>query len=296
MQRLAAQTWGEGRLPNLQANSLIRFVAAAASISLVAAGGVVLIEAQSQSSPLSQLPAVVITLALGAVALYTSSLAVGGRRLPALSLWGACALLVILLPILQVLPIRYENLFLLELQALGPPLWPYSVAFPLLLFLVLELALPNRGENRISVLFLFLGLLSSVALLFFASALVGNVANGSLLLVPHRLFLSVITPVGISALIVLGTILPRKGMTTEGIALLLAVGLGIEWMSTWSFNGPNFIEEAKWFPYPRFPMLAILAGTLPGAIAAATGVLGGWEVFVKGTRESQVLPLAGETG
>ncbi|MBI2856454.1 MAG: hypothetical protein HYX93_06375, partial [Chloroflexi bacterium] len=259
------------------------------------AGGVVLIEAQSQSRPLFQLPAAGLTLALGALALYASSLAVVGRRLLALTLWGGCALLMILLPLLQVLPVKYETLFLMNLQDLAPPLWPYSLAFPLLLFLVLELALPNRGESRTSILFLFLGLLSSAMLLFFASALVGSMGNGSLLLVPRRLFLSVLTPVGISALIVLATTLVRKGLAKEGIALLLVMGLGIEWVSTWSFDGPHFIEESKFFPYPRFPMLPILAGTLPGAIAAGGGVLGGWEVFVKGSRESPIQPVAGET-
>ena len=296
MQMLAAQTLAEDRMANLQANSLIRFVSAAVSISLVAAGGVVVIEAQSESRPLLQLPAAGLTLVLGAVVLYTSSLAVGGRRLLALTLWGACAFLMILLPLLRVLPVRYENLFLLELHALSPPLWPYSLAFPLLLFLVLELALPNRGENRTSNLFLFLGLLSSTMLLYFATALVGSVADGSLLLEPRRLFLSVATPVGISALIVLATILPRKGLTIEGIALLLVVGLGIEWMSTWSFDGPSFVVESKYFPYARFPLLPILAGTIPGAIAAAAGVLGGWEVFVKGNREGEIQTLVEETG
>ena len=98
---------------------------------------------------------------------------------------------------------------------------------------MLETSLPSLGRNSTSNLFLSVGLLSAVMFLFFTTVLVGSIVNRStLMLVPHRLFLSVLTPVGLSGLIVLATVLTQKGLVTAGIALLLVTGLGIEWMST----------------------------------------------------------------
>ena len=281
------------RTLSVQANSLIRLVAATVGISLVAAAGVVLIEARGLPRPLFQVPAVLLTLALGALALYASSYAILGRRFMALVSWGLCVTLLILLPLLQVLPIKYETLMLLDLKDLAPPLWPYALAIPLLLFLFLETALPGLGRNRTSNLFLFLGLLSATMFLYFTTALIGSVANESvLILVPHRMFLSVLTPIGLSALIVLATVLPRKGMVATGIALLLVTGLGIEWMSTWSYDGPHFLEQAARTSYARYPLLPVLAGTVPGILAAVAAILAGWEVYVKGkgSQEHQLTP------
>ena len=281
-------------IPYLQANSLIRLVAAAVGISLVAASGVVLVEAQSQPRPFFQIPAILLTLGSGALALYASSFAVVGRRTAALVFWGICITLVILLPLLQVLPISYNTSALLDLKALAPPLWPYALAIPLLIFLLLETALPSLGRNSTSNLFLSIGLLSAVMFLFFTTVLVGSIVNRStLMLVPHRLFLSVLTPVGLSGLIVLATVLTRKGLVTAGIALMLVTGLGIEWMSTWSYDGPHFIYSAQ-IPYPRFPLLPVLAGTIPGILAVVAGILAGWEVYIKGTRDDDMGPISGD--
>ena len=182
----------------------------------------------------------------------------------------------------------YDTTALLDLKALAPPLWPYAVAVPLLLFLILETSIPSQRSDKTSNLFLVLGLLSAVVFLFFATALVGHIANRSILmLVPHRLFLSVLTPVGIGGLIVLGTALVRKGFAKEGIALLLVIGLGVEWMSTWSYDGPHFIEEASYTPYSRFPLLPVLAGTIPGILTAIAGLVAGWEVYIRGYEEDE---------
>ena len=123
------------RISYLQANSLTRLVAAAVGVSLVAAFGVLLVEAQSQPKPLLQLPAMLVTLGLGALTLYASSYAVAGRRMVALAFWGVSVALLILLPILQFLPIDYDTPTLLDVKALAPPLWQYTLAIPLLLFL-----------------------------------------------------------------------------------------------------------------------------------------------------------------
>ena len=282
------------RIPYLRANSLTRLVAAAVGVSLVAASGVLLVEAQSQPRPLFQMPATLLTLGLGALALYASSFAVVGRRTAAVAFWSICITSLILLPLLQVLPVRYDTSALLDLKALAPPLWPYALAIPLLLFLLLETSLPNLGRNSTSSLFLSIGLLSAIMFLFFATVLVGSVVNRSaLILEPYRLFLSVLIPLGLSGLIVLATVLTRKGLVAAGIALLVVTGLGIEWVSTWSYDGPNFIDSAQ-ISYPRFPLLPVLAGTIPGILAVVAGILAGWEVYIKGARDNEAEPVAGD--
>ena len=276
------------RPSSLQASSLVRLVSSVVAVSLVAAAGVVVIESQGQIRPLFQIPAAVLTLGAGALAIYAGSLAVSGRRAAAQLWWIVCIVALVLLPTLQVLPIIYDTTALLDLKALAPPLWPYAVAVPLLLFLILETSIPSQRSDKTSNLFLVLGLLSAVIFLFFATALVGHIANRSILmLVPHRLFLSVLTPVGIGGLIVLGTALVRKGFAKEGIALLLVIGFGVEWMSTWSYDGPHFIEEASYTPYSRFPLLPVLAGTIPGILTAIAGLVAGWEVYVRGYEEDE---------
>ena len=276
------------RPSSLQASSLVRLVSSVVAVSLVAAAGVVVIESQGQIRPLFQIPAAVLTLGAGALAIYAGSLAVSGRRAAAQLWWIVCIVALVLLPTLQVLPIIYDTTALLDLKALAPPLWPYAVAVPLLLFLILETSIPSQRSDKTSNLFLVLGLLSAVIFLFFATALVGHIANRSILmLVPHRLFLSVLTPVGIGGLIVLGTVLVRKGFAKEGIALLLVIGFGVEWMSTWSYDGPHFIEEASYTPYSRFPLLPVLAGTIPGILTAIAGLVAGWEVYIRGYEEDE---------
>ena len=279
------------RIPYLQANSLIRLVTAAVGISLVAASGVLLVEAQGQPKPYFQMPAVILTLGLGALALYASTFAVVGRRTAALGCWSICIVLLIILPLLQVLPVRYENAALLDLKNFAPPLWPYALAIPLLFFLLLEVSLPSLGRASTSNLFLSLGLLSAVMFLFFTTVLVGSIVNRSdLILLPDRLFFSVLTPVGLSGLMVLATVLTRKGLVAAGIGLLFVTGFGIEYISTWSYDGPNFVESAR-IPYPRFPLLPVLAGTIPGILAVVAGMLAGWEVYIKSTREVGTGPI-----
>ena len=270
------------RVSYLQANGLTRLAAAAVGVSLVAASGVLLVEAQSQPKPLLQLPAVLATLGLGALALQAGSFAVSGRRTMALASWGVCIALLILMPALQVLPIEYDTPTLLDIQELAPPLWQYATAIPILLFLFLETATPGLRGNRTSIAFLCVGLLSAIAVLYFSAALIGDVANRSILIfVPHRLFFVVMIPVGISSLIVLAIVLARKGLAAVGIAMLLAIGLGLEWVSTWSFSGPHFLADVEHIQFDRYPLLPVLAWTIPGALAAMAALMAGWEVYLK---------------
>ena len=269
------------RYVDLQSNSLIRLVSAAAGISLIAASGVLLLEAQNHPKPIFQVPAVLVTVGLSALVLRASSFAVFGRRVTALSCWSVCAILLISLPILQVLPIEYSTPALLDLKALAPALWQYTLSIPLLLFLLFETAIPVLRYNHTSNIFLVTGLSAAIMFLFFTTALIGDIANTSMLIhIPHRMFLSVITPIGISILIVLAIVLIRKGMVGMGVLSLLMIGLGIEWMSTWSYDGPHFLADTAQIPFDNYPMLPVLAGTIPGALAALAGVMAGWEVYV----------------
>ena len=268
------------RTSYLQTNGLIRLAAAVVGVSLVAATGVLVVEARGLPKPMMQLPAVFLTLGMGALALYASSFAVMGRRTIALVFWGTCIAFLLILPSLQVLPIEYDTPTLLDVKDLAPPLWQYTVAIPLLLFLFLETALPSIRPNRTSNLFLLVGLTSAVAFLFFTTALIGDVVNNSILIfIPDRLFYTVAAPVGISSLIVLAVVLARKGLVAVAIVLLLGTGLGLEWMSTWSYTGPHFLDDIERIPFDRFPLLPVLAATIPGALAAAAAVMAGWEVY-----------------
>ena len=272
------------RLSYLQTNSLIRLVAATASVSLVAATGVLLVEARGEAKPLFQVPAILLTLGLGVLALYASSFAVVGRRMKALTFWGICITVLIILPFLQFLPMEYGTSALLDLKALAPPLWQYTLAIPLLLFLFLETAIPSFRPNNTSNVFLSIGLLSAITFLFFTTVLIGDIANRSMMIfIPHRMFLNVLTPIGISSLIILAIVLTRKGLVVLGITLLLVTGLGLEWMSTWSYDGPHFLTTSTaQIPFDRYPLLPVLAGTIPGVLAAVAGVVAGLEVYLKG--------------
>ena len=268
------------RTSYLQTNGLIRLAAAVVGVSLVAAAGVLVVEARILPKPLMQLPAVFLTLGAGALALYASSFAVMGRRTIALVFWGTCLAVLLTLPVLQVLPIEYDTPTLLDVKDLAPPLWQYTVAIPLLLFLILETAIPSFRPNHTSNLFLLVGLTSAVAFLFFTTALIGDVVNNSILIfIPDRLFYTVAAPTGISSLIVLGVVLARKGLVAVAIVVLLGTGLGLEWMSTWSYSGPHFLDEIERIPFARYPLLPMVAGTIPGALAAAAAVMAAWEVY-----------------
>jgi hypothetical protein len=270
----------------LQENSLTWLVAAAVGVSLVAASGVLLVEAQAESKPIFQVPAILTTIGLGALALYASSFAVAGRRVRALVSWGICIAVLIIMPFLQFLPMEYGNLALLDMKALAPPLWQYTLAIPLLLFLFLETSIPSLRTNNTSNIFLSMGLISAIVFLFFTTAIIGDIANRSMLIfVPHRMFFSVMIPIGISSLIVLSTVLTRKGLVAPGIAMLLATGLGLEWVSTWSYDGLHFLSDTARISFNNYPLLPVLAGTIPGAITALAAVVAGREVYIRGNME-----------
>ena len=183
---------------------------------------------------------------------------------------------------LQVLPIQYDTEMLLYIKNLSPPLWPYSISFPILVFIILETSFKGRGETRTPITFILLTMLSAVTLIFFASTLIGNIANDSeLILLPKTLFINSSLPLLISFLIILIVVMARKGFTSQAIILAVLIGLTIEYVSTWSYDGPHFLESANFLPYPGFPIIAFLSGTIPGILLAASGLLLGWQTYIK---------------
>lgn len=281
---------------DLQSSAIIRITSLGISASLLAASLAIVVDAQILNNPLVQIPIALVTILLGLLIFWASHIFLDGHHRFALSIWAATVIFLISFTLLQVLPFKYETMFLLKLKDFAPPPWPYCVAIPLLFFLIFDTCLPQRQANRTSLLYLMIGLISAVGFLFFAYALLGSVANlattptgallgsgsgTSLLLNPDRMFVSFLIPIIIATILILGTTLPRKGFAAQGILLMIVTGLGLEWYSIWSYDGPSFIGESSWFPFPRFPMLAILAGTVPGAMVALTGVIGIWNVYVE---------------
>jgi len=281
---------------DLQSGALIRVTSLAISASLLAASLAIIVDAQVLPKPLMQIPAVLITVLFSLVIFWASHLFLGGHHRVALSIWASTLALLILVTLLQVLPFKYETMFLLKLKDFSPPPWPYCIAIPLLFFLLLDIYLPQHQVNKTSLVFVIVGLTSAIAFLFFSYALLGSVANlattptgallgsgsgTSLILNPSRMFISFLIPIAISAILILGTTLPRKGFAIQGILLMIVTGLGLEWVSTWSYDGPSFISESSWFPFPGFPMLALLSGTIPGAGVALAGIIGIWNVYVE---------------
>jgi hypothetical protein len=186
------------------------------------------------------------------------------------------------MPFLQVLPVRYETETLLILKAIAPPLWPYSIAIPLLVFLVFEISIPMRKPNVTSSYFVLISLIAPAMLLFFSNALLGEIANNSSLILDVQLLaLTFAIPIGLSALMAIASVLSRKRTAAFGIILLLLTGLSVEWISTWSYDGPHFLSSAARMWFPGFPLLPVLAGTIPGILASVAAMLAGRETYLK---------------
>jgi hypothetical protein len=79
----------------------------------------------------------------------------------------------------------------------------------------------------------------------------------------------------------IASVLSRKRMAAFGIILLLLTGLSIEWISTWSYDGPHFLPSAARMWFPGFPLLPVLAGTIPGILASVAAMLAARETYLK---------------
>ena len=275
-------------MPNVEAqnhfrrNSIVRLFVSVASISLASATVSILIDMPKASYPVFLLPSVVMTGLCAILTYYAGQKYVEGQEKIARNIWIGCVTCISIFPMLQVLPMQYETEILLYIKNLSPPLWPYSISFPILLFIILDTSLKGREETRTSTAFIVLSMLSAVTTIFFTSTVIGEIANDSeLILLPKVLFINSSLPLLISSLIILIIIMARKGFKSQAIILSICMGLTIEYVSTWSYDGPHFLESANFLPYSGFPLMAFLSGTMPGILLAVSGLLLGWQTYIE---------------
>jgi len=261
----------------LRVNGLIRLTSTLGCILLLTASLTLIVEAIYHPKPLFQIPSILLTLASAFLIFYAGSFAVRGDRFTSTVLWGLCLFIILAQSSLQFLPLEYDTLMLLRLKALSPPFWPYTLSIPLLMFLILDNAIKSSYPNKTSLMFLMIGLVAVTMFLFMTTVLVGTVANISeLVFIPTRMFWVMASPVLLSMLVVLGIVFVRKGFVISGVLMLISIGLFIEWVSTWSYDGPYFLETANRLNYDMFPALPFISGTIPGMILAILGVVVVW--------------------
>ena len=271
---------------NIPTIGLVKLIVLVASLSLFGAALSILLDFDTHPQPIFLTPSVTITAVCSLLVYYAGNEYAKGNYPLASLVWTVCLVLTSTLPFLQLLPIEYDNEVLLYIKYLSPPIWLYSVSFPILLFLILEIKIKDASEMPLSVFPIGLGLLSSMILMFFSSSLIANIGNDSeLIMLPMTLFLSSAIPILITCLIVFITVLTKKGFMLSGATSLIIIGLGVEYFSTWLYDGPYFIESSSYVPYPGFPMLAVLAGTIPGILLVLTGIAVGRGFLLKPVEE-----------
>ena len=261
-------------------NSLVRLLSIMAGISLLAAAGVLIFGAFTVAEPLLQGPAVIATIIISILTVRGGSKFVDGHSTKALCYWGSSFFVLILMPSLQMLPIEYNSIALLNVRALAPPFWQYVIAVPIVGFLFMNTLIPTIGPNRTSNFLSLLGLFAVMNFLFFYTVLIADVANKSnLMFIPEKMSFLFFTPIIVSVMALLSVVLLRKGLHAVGIFLLISIGLGIELVSTWSYDGPHFLAESRYISYDYYPLLPILAGTLTGILLSVIAVVAMWQLY-----------------
>jgi len=114
----------------------------------------------------------------------------------------------------------------------------------------------------------------------------------TLVVTSYRLLISFLACIGLGSVIVLGAVLAYKGRALASIALLYFAGLSIEWLSVQYWQGTFWLVGPLMDVYPWFPLLPIIAGTLPGVLAALAALAQAWELFA----HSATPPLQELTG
>ncbi len=219
-----------------------------------------------------------MTLAIGVAAFFGVRAAVQSQRRLALIIFGTVVFWAGLLGLGRFIGPIFQGLYYLEWEGLFPPAWPYSLAMPLLLLLLFELALPNRRAGAGPMLPTLLVLVAAVAQLFFSVSMLGVVADWSELFTqPSRLLMSHAAALGMSACLVLGAVLGRKGYVPLGAAMLVGLAGVLIAGATWLYDTPHFVFSIAERAPNVFPLLPVLAGTIPGvlvSLAAAGMVMG----------------------
>ncbi len=281
----------------IAAATIVRLFSSAAAGSLVVACFILALRAPTLHRPIPQFFVAGLTLLAALLVLYGGSLALKGRRGRGIVILGGVTGVLILLTIIRFVPGIFRAAYLMDIEALFPPLWVYCATIPLLLFLIFELTLQGRGEGDVPadvpIVSLFAPLVASMVVLFIGATIVGMMATAQLS-VPIVIFNGFLTTLVLVALTGLGAILPRKGMQMEGMALLVVVGLLVESLSILFYADipkfiPHFIPPID--PWRVFdgllPVLPMLGGTLPGAVITLSGLGLLWSTLAQQSLSTQ---------
>jgi len=268
------------RLPAVTSRTkvgLLRLLALLAGGSLLAASTILLSIAGDFPHPSQQAVPSVVTLFLGLGLVTIASRMSKAARWPTFLVLWTCMVVVVVLPVIRYVPSIYNFAYLHDVESLFPPLWPYSVGIPLLAALLGELSLSRRPRSG-SVVLVAVSLVSASMVLFFGYEVVRTMASTLLgAVLPWRTFLAMGACIAFSTTIVLFTVAATRGVKLAGVTALMTVGLLLEVGSTF-FYGPALSKPFNPGIPPISPWLAVVAGTVPGAMAILTGmaVILGW--------------------
>ncbi len=272
--------------PAMPAGGLLRVGALLAGGSLLAGSSVLLATAWSMANPPQQLVAALVTAVIG-VAVCLTALLPPERKRARLVLFSAAVFSIVTLALVRYIPPLYTFAYEQDLEALFPPLWPYSIAVPLLIGLIGEMALHGRGETLSLRGPMLLSITAACICFFFSSALAGELAAGPHLTVPEKSLVSFGACIGISSLIILGWLAARKGFMWASVGLLLSIGLALEIASTYFYEGIPTSLSHTFHPLPLSVWVPLLGGTVPGAVCLLAALLLFRSVFLDSEHDNE---------
>ena len=261
------------------AATIIRLLSFLTCASLFAASLVLIMTAPTLDRPFPQFAIAALTFVLTLSTFYGANVSLHQKKSRGIFVLTATVIILILLPTIRFVPGIFRAAYLMDLEALFPPMWIYCAAIPLLFFTLLELTMKGRNATATPLMALVFPVLAATSIIFTGSTLIGILTVG-LFENPFLIFIGFLAPVALAAFIAFGAVIARKGMLIEGGLLLVVVGLLIEWISIMFYMTiPDFIAEnvASIWQFTIFdnllPILPILGGTIPGAFTALSGLL-----------------------
>ena len=260
-------------------SGLVRVGALLAGGSLLAAAAVLVATAGAMSHPGQQLWAALLTAVVGAAVCWSVVLS-PERTLFRLLLFSSALTLVVILPLVRYIPSLYTFLYNQDYEALFPPLWPYSIAIPLLVAMIGELALPRGEQLSFSRTPMLLALVAACLCLFFSFTVAGKLAAGVHLTVPERSLVAYGASIGLSSSIILGGLIARKGIVWAGVGILMTTGLFLEMMSIRFYDGIPVSLTHTNFPVPLSLWVPLLGGTIPGALSLLVALSLLWDTYL----------------
>jgi len=259
----------------LVASTAVRGLSAGAFVSLLAASAALVLLAFRVPSPAPTLFIASITAVLAFTALFSGDLVLKGKRHQAIFMLTFAIAFIAIVTTIRFLPGLFRATYNLDVEALFPPLWPYSAAVPLMLLLLLDVALPSRRQGRVPLVVTALPVLASMMVLYFGSSFIAGLSYGFLRL-PVLIFNALASCLALSSLLIVGAVLPRKGLVKEGGIVLMAAGFLLEVMSILFYQTlPSFTEifEGALLVERLQPLVPVVGGTVPGALSAIAGAL-----------------------